>query len=170
MNIYITTGTYDYLKRIVEKYPSEKIVAMVNDDDDYDSLLLHETSGETVFKQPRRYEVIDSSGEITKAGFVVMNHIPVTDEGRPLFEHQFKNRPRKVDTEPGFIANRVLRPLTSNTYIIITVWDQETSFENWKNSKSFPLSHGKPSSENGADEQPQIFASKSYVRKYTITE
>jgi len=167
MNIYITTGTYDYLKRIVEKYPNEAIVTMVNGED---ALLLHETNGETVFKEPRKYEVLDSSGEFTNAGFVVMNHIPVTDEGRPLFEHQFKNRPRKVDNEPGFIANRVLRPLSSNTYIILTVWDKEISFENWKNSAAFPLSHGKPALEKGMDEQPQIFASKSYVRKYTISE
>jgi heme oxygenase (mycobilin-producing) len=167
MNIYITTGTFDYLKRIVEKYPDEAIVTMVNGDD---ALLLHETNGKTVFKEPRKYEVFDSSGEFTKTGFVVMNHIPVTDEGRPLFEHQFKNRPRMVDNEPGFIANRVLRPLSSNTYIILTVWDKEMSFENWKNSASFPLSHEKPTAEKGVSEQPQIFASKSYVRKYTIRE
>jgi heme oxygenase (mycobilin-producing) len=167
MNIFITTGTYDYLKRIVEKYPNEKIITMVNEDG---ALLLHETSGETVFKEPRKYEVLDSTGQITKNGFVVMNHIPVTDEGRPLFEHQFKNRPRIVDSEPGFIANRVLRPISSNTYIILTVWDQEISFESWKNSESFPLPHEKAASEIGIDEQPQIFASQSYVRKYTITE
>ena len=47
------------------------------------ALLLHETSEKTVFASPRRYEVVDGKGLLQEKGFVVMNNIPVTEEGRP---------------------------------------------------------------------------------------
>ena len=56
------------------------------------SLLLHETEGKTVFQTPRRYEVISSSGTLEENGFFAFNNIPVTDEGRPIFEHRFTKR------------------------------------------------------------------------------
>ena len=61
------------------------------------SLLLHETAGKTVFQTPRRYEVIGSSGTLQENGYFVFNNIPVTDEGRPIFEHRFKERAGAID-------------------------------------------------------------------------
>lgn len=75
MNVYITTGTFEYLKGIEMRYPSESMVTMVNEDS---ALLLHETSKTSVFKEPRKYEVVGSSGLIGKEGFVVMKNIPVS--------------------------------------------------------------------------------------------
>jgi heme-degrading monooxygenase HmoA len=164
MNVYITVGTFGYLKTIKEKNPQEKIVIMENDDS---ALLLHETEGETVFKEPRRYEVIDASGDIGTEGYVVLNNIPVTDEGRPIFEYRFKNRSKQIENEPGFQAIRVLRPLSSNTYIVLTVWENETAFSNWKNSSSFQVAHKK---QEETQPKAQIFASPSYTTKYTLKE
>ena len=42
-----------------------------------------------VFQTPRRYEVISSVGKLAEEGYFVCNNVPVTDEGRPVFEHQF---------------------------------------------------------------------------------
>jgi heme oxygenase (mycobilin-producing) len=55
MNVYITTGTFEYLKAMEIRYPTESMVTMVNEDS---ALLLHETSKTSVFKEPRRYEVV----------------------------------------------------------------------------------------------------------------
>jgi heme-degrading monooxygenase HmoA len=122
----MTSGTYDYLKKIEDKHPNETMVTMQNPDT---AVLIHETSAGTLFKEPRSYEVIDSSGSFDHAGFAVLNNIPVTDEGRPLFEHRFKNRAGLIENEPGFAAIRVLRPLESNTYIILTRGKMRNSLE-----------------------------------------
>jgi heme oxygenase (mycobilin-producing) len=167
MKVYITVGTLGYLKTIKAKNSQESIAIMENDDT---ALLLHETEGETVFKEPRKYEVLYSSGSIGNEGFVVFNNIPVTDEGRPIFEYRFKNRSKQIENEPGFLAIRVLRPLSSNTYIVLTVWESETDFSNWKNSSSFKGAHKKQAEEVGAQPQPQIFSSPSYTTKYTLTD
>ena len=46
MNVYITTGTYDFLKKLKDKHSNETIFIMQNGEN---TLLLHETSGKTVF-------------------------------------------------------------------------------------------------------------------------
>ncbi|WHY78911.1 antibiotic biosynthesis monooxygenase [Neobacillus sp. WH10] len=165
MHVYLTTGTFDFLKRIESKYPNEVMVTMVNENG---ALLLHETIGGTAFKEPRRYEVLESIGEIQKEGFAVMNNIPVKDEGRPLFEHQFKNQVQNIENEPGLIAFRLLRPLSSNTYVILTVWENEAYHQKWKKSDTFfEADKIKGTSINT---QQNIFASAPYVSKYSITK
>ncbi|MBU8732032.1 antibiotic biosynthesis monooxygenase [Cytobacillus oceanisediminis] len=167
MKIYMARGTYDYLKKIEKKHSNENMVAMQNTES---ALLIHETAGASIFKEPRSYEVIDSSGTFNDAGFAVLNNIPVTDEGRPLFEHRFKNRAGLIENEPGFTAIRVLRPLESNTYIILTLWKDEKSFKNWQNSKAYEKAHEKRGTESGIDKTPNIFSSPSYVTQYYIPE
>lgn len=167
MNIYMTNGTYDFLARLKEKHSDQTVVLMHEADN---ALLLHETSGKSFFSAPRKYEVIDSSGELQGAGFAVFNNIPVSDEGRPVFEYRFKNRARLIENEPGFKAIRVLRPLSNDTYIILTLWESEQSFLNWQESKAYEKAHEKRGTEKGIDtQQPQIFTSASYVTKYHIS-
>jgi heme oxygenase (mycobilin-producing) len=165
LNIFITAGTLDYLKSIENKYPSETMVTMANDSG---ALLLHETNGATVFKEPRKYEVFDSAGNIKRSGFVVMNNFPVTDEGRPLFEQELKKRTKIYLNEPGFIAIRALRPLLSNTYVTLTIWETEMDYQNSKNLNSFSNALNKKGI--GVDHQPKIFTSESYASQYTIID
>lgn len=168
MNVYITSGTADFLMKMKEKHSGETLVLMNNNES---AILVHESSGETLFNEPRRYEVIDSAGSLDQAGFAVFNNIPVTDEGRPLFEDRFLNRPRLIENEPGFVAIRVLRPLSSNTYIILTVWKNEGAFEAWQKSKAYEHAHKNRGTEAGIDStKPNIFESASYVSKYYIGE
>lgn len=166
MNVYITTGTYDFLKKKKDSYPNESIFLMQNGET---ALLLHETSGKTVFASPRRYEVVDGKGALQNKGFIVMNNIPVTEEGRPILEYRFKNRAGLIENEPGFIAIRVLRPIKSDTYVILTAWEKESDFNNWTNSKSFHQAHNK---KDEAKQKPastaNIFSGASYVTKYFL--
>jgi len=166
MNIYITAGTFNFLKSIAAKYPKETMVLMVNPNG---ALLLHETEGQSVFSQPRKYETIDYAGEWQTEGFVAMNNIQVTDEGRPLFEHQIKNQIGKMENVPSFIAFRALRPLSSNTYVIITVWKDEASYQSWYSSNPFTAALEKGANK-GIDTLPKIFSTANYVSKYTIME
>jgi heme oxygenase (mycobilin-producing) len=168
MKVYLTSGTPDYLMKIKAQHPEENLVLMNNLDS---AILVHETNGESLFNEPRKYEVIDSAGTLGQEGFAVLNNIPVTDEGRPLFEDRFLNRPRLIENEPGFQAIRVLRPLSSNTFIILTIWKNEGAFENWQKSKAYEQTHKNRGTEAGIDSaKPNIFESASYVSKYYISE
>ena len=63
MNIYMTSGTPEFMESLKEKYAAERLIAMHGQGN---SLLLHETEGKTVFQTPRRYEVIGSSGTLAR--------------------------------------------------------------------------------------------------------
>ncbi|MBO0961345.1 antibiotic biosynthesis monooxygenase [Neobacillus sp. MM2021_6] len=161
MNIYITAGTLDFLTKLANKYPDDLIVTMVNENG---ALLLHETEGKSKFSMPRKYEVLESVGVIQKESFAIMNHIPITDEGRPVFEHQCKIQIQKTASAQGLRALRLLRPISSTTYVILTVWENEASYQRWQNSDSFMKSGA------GLDAQQKIFASAPYISKYSIIE
>lgn len=93
------------------------------------------------FEEGREYEIVDSVGSLQPKGYVVMNNIPVADEGRPVFEDRFKNRAGNVENMEGFQAIRILRPVKGNTYVVLTQWRNAQDFEDWKNSQSFEQAH-----------------------------
>jgi heme oxygenase (mycobilin-producing) len=163
--MYITTGTADYLQKVRDMHANETMLLLEREED---AVLIHETDGKTVFKEPRRYEVIDAVGELGGA-FVVCNNIPVTDEGRPLFEHRFVQRARLIENEPGFVAIRVLRPLSSDTYIIMTLWEGKEHFEHWQRSKAFAKAHEQRKEEQKTSQQ-KIFPRPSYITVYSVVQ
>ncbi|RDI47858.1 antibiotic biosynthesis monooxygenase family protein [Falsibacillus pallidus] len=167
MNFYMTSGTYDYLLKIYEKHKSEKLILAQNAEG---TVLMHETAGESIFEEPRKYEVIDAHGELAQQGFVVCNNIPVTDEGRPVFEYRFKNRARQIESEPGFISIRVLRPMNSDTYVIMTQWADADAFHAWQDSKAYAKAHEKRGTSEGMDAQKDLFPRASFVTKYSAPD
>lgn len=162
----MTNGTYEFLNALKDKHPKETMIHLQGDET---TLLFHETEGSTVFASPRKYEAIDQTGEISNGAFFVFNNIPVSEEGIPVFEYRFKNRARLIEQEPGFAAIRVLRPLSSDTYVILTAWKAEKDFLKWQESKAYEKAHEKRKTENGIDQQqPQIFLRPSFVTKYHL--
>lgn len=162
MNIFIASGTFNYLNSLKEKHPEETLILMQNIDT---SLLLHETNNKSFFKQPRKYEIIHKSGAFEDASFAVMNHIAVSDEGRPVFEYRVKHGPHVMNQEPGFKALRVLRPLTSDTYVILTLWQDEKSYKRWYESKATNKNEDIIKEINATKD---IFPRPSYVTKFII--
>ncbi|MED4229165.1 antibiotic biosynthesis monooxygenase [Neobacillus cucumis] len=162
MKIFITTGTLDFLKKIEKKYPHERMLAMLNENG---ALLLHETNEQTVFNEPRRYEVLESYGELKKEGFVVMNNIAVTDEGRPLFEHQFKQQAETLVNTSGLTALRLLRTLNSNPYILMTIWGNKDLYQKWQSTNT--TFNALMADFNGPQ---KLFINAPYTSKYTIAE
>ncbi|MCA1061962.1 antibiotic biosynthesis monooxygenase [Rossellomorea aquimaris] len=166
MKVYITTGTHEFLQKKLERHAEETMILMQGKD----AMLLHETHGESVFESPRNYEVVDGSGELKNTGYVVFNNIPVTYEGRPLFEYRFKNRAGLIEEVAGFIAIRILRPLDTDTYVIMTQWEDEESFTGWQESKQYQKAHEKRGTEEGIDTKKDIFPRESYVSEYHVTD
>lgn len=167
INIYMTTGTRSFMDTVREKHSKEQIIMMHGEGH---TLLLHETEGNSVFQSPRKYEVISSSGQLEHEGFFVFNNIAVSDEGRPVFEHRFSKRAELMDTQPGFVAFRLLRPLESDTYIVLTEWKESSYFDLWKHSAAFKKSHEQLNTKEYADNTTHIFTSASYITTYVAKE
>ncbi|WP_078408576.1 antibiotic biosynthesis monooxygenase family protein [Priestia abyssalis] len=165
MNMFITFGTADYLQKVKENHLQETMILMSNGDN---AMLIHETAEKTVFNSGHHYEVLDTVGNVEQGSFAVLNNIPVTDEGRPVFEYRFSQRAGLIEQEPGFIAIRVLRPKDTNTYVILTMWDSETSFKKWQESKAYEKAHEKRGTSEGMDQQKPIFSGPSYVTTYHV--
>ena len=163
MNIFLTSGTIDFMKTLQKQFANEEMVVMHGASN---SILLHETIGKTLFQTPRRFEVISSSGTLQQHGFFALNNIPVTDEGRPIFEHRFHNQADTISESPGFIAQRLLRPLNSDTYIVLTQWTAKNFFELWKDSPVYAYIHVSNESGTGSDKTLHIFSSAAYLTTY----
>jgi len=74
----------------------------------------------------------------------VANRIYVAPEYAGKFEEAFRNRAGLVDGMPGFISNQVLRPVNpGDPYIVLTLWNARTDFENWVRSDAFMQGHAK---------------------------
>lgn len=163
MFIYLTSGTADFMEKLRKKYANEHMIILHGS---RNSVLLHETEGKTKFSTPRKFEVIDQIGTIEQRGYFVLNNIPVTDEGRPVFEKRFLTRASTLEKEPGFIAFRLLRPVKSDTYIVLTQWTGPHSYEVWKNSKNFKEAHNNEKPAPGVQKQ-NIFNAASYITTYS---
>ncbi|MFG6496701.1 antibiotic biosynthesis monooxygenase [Fictibacillus sp. UD] len=163
MKIYITYGTTDYLATYQEKYDQAILL-----EGDSNSALLFETDGKNPFTEQHEYEVINQRGSLTGAGFVVMNHIPVSDEGRALFEERFQNRAGLVESEPGFNGIRILRPLHQDPYIVLTLWKSHADFMNWQQSKAYEEAHKNRGTSKGLPET--LFSGKSFVKEYMVVQ
>lgn len=162
MKLFMTTGTPEFMEKLQEKLSAENLFIMHGGDH---SVLLHETEGKTLFQTPRRYEVISSYGNLEEIGFFVFHHIPVTDEGRPVFEHHFKNYYNLLKTRSGFVAFRLLRPLGSDMYVILTEWEDAFSFNQWKVTPEYERAHltGTP---EASDRTMHLFSSAPYITTY----
>lgn len=163
MKTYITYGTTDYLSSYQEKYNQALLL-----EGDSNSALVYETDGENPFTEKHEYEVTNQRGSLSGAGFVVMNHVPVTEDGRSLFEERFQNRAGLVENEPGFIGIRVLRPLHQDPYIIMTLWNSHADFINWQQSKAYEEAHKDRGTSKGLPET--LFSGKSFVKEYMVVQ
>ncbi|WP_102027978.1 antibiotic biosynthesis monooxygenase family protein [Salirhabdus sp. Marseille-P4669] len=165
MKVLMTNGTTAFLRTLKEKHPEANIRILENATN---ALAYYEGNNTDLFVEERIYETVDYVGDVKEEGFVVMNHIPVTDEGRPIFEDRFKNRQGKIESMPGFQALRVLKPASGHTYVVFTQWDDERSFQNWVESSSFQEAHKRGDDEK--EKKPPYSAGPSYVHHYRVID
>lgn len=167
MFIYLTSGTPDYMELLHKKYANENMIIMHGQSN---SVLLYETEKKkSVFATPRKFEVLDTVGTIEQRGFFVFNNIPVSEEGRPVFEHRFLNSAHAVKNEPGLIAFRLLRPIKAETYIIITQWAGPNSYDVWKQSQTYKVMYENNDKPIGANPQ-NIFTAAPYITTFSAQQ
>lgn len=162
MKAYMTNGTIDFLQKMPSKHPGITFSFMSNNSG---ALAYYEGDKKNIFTSGRAYEIIAQSGTIKEKGFVVMNNIPIKDEGKPVFEDAFKKQQRTIESMPGFKAFRLLRPMKENTYVVLTQWESELDFNRWKNSDAFEQAH-----KEQAAMSPAYFAERPFVSKYYMVE
>ncbi|TQS76665.1 antibiotic biosynthesis monooxygenase [Ornithinibacillus gellani] len=134
MNVYMTGGTIDFLIKIKEKHPSLDFHFMTSG---ANAVAYYENATKNVFSSGRAYEALYTSGSLQDKGFVMMNNVPVADDGRTIFEDRYRDRNQVIENVPGFQAFRFLRPKKNNTYVILTQWATEQDYENWKGSHAY---------------------------------
>ena len=156
MHIYITTGTFQFLKKIQDNRANLPLILLNNPTT---SALIHETEKKTVFSSPRKFEVIDSFGPLEQEGFFALYHIPVSMEDRPAFEFDLKHKLTSLHNQYAIRAMRLLKPIKSDTYVILTNWQNEQGYARWESDKLFT------NKTNPFDTQI-LFTSKPYTVTY----
>lgn len=164
MNLYITTGTYEFLIKILNKYKDEQMLLMQNAQN---SLIIHETMKKSVFGSPRTYEVINGKGNFPEEGYSVFYNIPISDEGKPVFEYHLQNNSQLIQTASGIRAFRFLKPKKGDTYIILTIWEDEKDFSRWKLTASYKTIINTPTVSAPLSSNT-IFNGSPYESYYTI--
>lgn len=74
---------------------------------------------------------------------VVANRIAVAKGYEAEFEERLRTRQGLVEGEPGFVRNMVLKPLEAETYVVMTYWQDQASFEAWTQSEAFAQAHSR---------------------------
>ncbi|MFS0824294.1 antibiotic biosynthesis monooxygenase [Bacillus sp. 1P02SD] len=134
MNFYFAFGTVEFLEKLHEKHKNENMALFYNNET---AILVHETTKKSVFAAPRKYEVLTGSGNFKDAVFVALTYVPVTDEGKPLFEYNIIQKSSLLKDTLGLVAFRVLRPLKSDTFVIASFWLKESFYLEWTRSPNF---------------------------------
>lgn len=160
MKAFMTNGTVDFLEKLEKKHPNIHLYFMTSNTGG----LAYYEAEKNIFSAGREYEILIQKGNIQDEGYVVMNNIPVTEEGQPVFEDRFKQRQNEVEMMPGFQAFRLLKPKKGRTYVVFTQWRSEQDFENWKNSKEFKHTH------QGQTKPPAYFADRPFLTNYHMID
>jgi heme oxygenase (mycobilin-producing) len=82
---------------------------------------------------------------------VKINAIEVPEGMGPELEKRFAARAGEVDGMPGFEEFMLLRPVEGEArYFVVTRWESEEAFQNWRNSREFQHQHANTHENDGA--------------------
>lgn len=137
MHAYMTNGTIDFLLRLQDKHPDLDFYFMSGSGGG----LAYYEGEKNIFVSGRGFDILIESGRMQKEGFVVMNNIPTTDEGKHILENNFQKRDSTIELMPGFQAFRFLRPIKGDTYVVMTQWRSDEDYNHWKESEQFQEAH-----------------------------
>jgi heme oxygenase (mycobilin-producing) len=88
---------------------------------------------------------------------IKINALTVPAEMGPEVARRFAARAGAVDGHDGFEGFELLRPTDDRTtWLVVTRWRDDASFEAWRSSASFAHGHRGPESSEGAAPQPPM--------------
>ena len=88
---------------------------------------------------------------------VKINAIEVPEGKGAELEARFAARAGMVDQQPGFEEFMLLRPVSGDDrYFVVTRWESEEAFQNWRNGQAFQQQHANTHEDDGKGEaKPQ---------------
>jgi len=99
---------------------------------------------------------------------IKVNAITVPAEGGDELARRFAARAGAVDDQPGFEGFELLRPTDDrNTWLVITRWADDESFQAWVSSQAFAHGH-RGEAEPVGEPAPQRAAMSSELWSYEI--
>ncbi|AVP37376.1 signal transduction protein TRAP [Staphylococcus felis] len=134
MKLYTTYGTYNYLHQIQLNHTDRNLLIFSGDDQ---SILMEETTKETIFQQPNHYRVLSRSGELSSNDFLATISIPTTDDHKYQLEKKLESYLPILSDFKGYHSFRLLKSMKSNVYKIAFGFDSRLSYEEFKKSSSF---------------------------------
>lgn len=89
--------------------------------------------------------------------FIVANRVPVAEGYQAMFEERFRKRAGQIEKQPGFVRMQVLQPAKEGLpYIVLTTWQDKSSFEGWVGSEDFRNAHANPMPKEAFDGEGAI--------------
>jgi heme oxygenase (mycobilin-producing) len=99
---------------------------------------------------------------------IKINAITVPAEGGAELARRFATRAGAVDGQPGFEGFELLQPTDDRTtWLVITRWADDESFQAWVNSASFGQGHRPAAPQGDQPAAPQV-AMTSELWSYEI--
>lgn len=163
MNFYVTSGTPDYMEKLVEKNAKHPLILLHGNGN---SVVLHETDKKSIFAVPRNFEVIAEKGQFEQKGYFTFYNMPIMSDERPVFEKKALDAISSLNTNEGIIAYRLLRPIKADTYLFIIQWGGPATYEVWKNSNEYKTSFS-PVFEGTTQALQSMFNASAYITTYS---
>ncbi|GIO21640.1 antibiotic biosynthesis monooxygenase [Oceanobacillus sp. J11TS1] len=155
MKAFMSRGTMDFLEKLEQKHTNIDFYFISSSDG---GIAYYENSSKNIFSAGQTFDVLKAVGELSKSGYVVMNHLPVSEDSSPSFEYRMKNSNSGIEKMEGFQAWRFLRQEKKSNYVVLTQWSSFADFENWKNSDLFKKAH-----DTQKAKQPSYFMDRPFV-------
>jgi heme-degrading monooxygenase HmoA len=95
--------------------------------------------------------------------FVALSRFTIANDMSDAVHAAFRDRPRLVDREPGFLGMQVLSPYESPREIwLITQWTDEASYQAWHHGPGYHASH------SGIPKGLKLLASDTEIRFFNL--
>ncbi|GGP09595.1 antibiotic biosynthesis monooxygenase family protein [Oceanobacillus neutriphilus] len=155
MKAFMTRGTIRFLETLEKKNTDIDFYFISSNDG---GIAYYENSSKNIFSSGQAFEVLKAVGKLSKEGYVVMNHLPVSEDSSSTFEYRMKQSDSGIEKTDGFQAWRFLRQEKTSKYVVLTQWKSFADFENWKNSDQFKKAH-----DSQKAKQPSYFMDRPFV-------
>ncbi|GAA0329019.1 antibiotic biosynthesis monooxygenase family protein [Oceanobacillus oncorhynchi subsp. oncorhynchi] len=155
MKAFMSRGTIHFLETLEKKHKHIDFYFIASNDG---GIAYYENKSKNIFSAGQAFDVLKSVGELSKEGYVVMNHLPISEDSSPAFEYRMKHSDSGIEEMEGFQAWRFLRQEKSSKYVVLTQWKSFADFENWKSSDQFKKAH-----DSQQAKQPSYFMERPFV-------
>jgi heme-degrading monooxygenase HmoA len=92
---------------------------------------------------------------------IKINAITVPEGSGDELAQRFAARAGAVDQQPGFLGFELLQPTDGRTtWLVVTRWADEASFDAWVNSPAFAHGHRGPAADAGEERPPVSVSSE----------